>query len=289
MFKIETKQQKRQRIIQNIHNDFDSAQDRLLSQAKTLLESIHLSDIGKQEQIADRLMKVGFENVPVVKQVSSLKKEREEKKVQIVKTKEEAELIEYYKQNYPFLKFLTENELDKICKKYNLVYAPVKNYIESVPEKNLAEIERAQMLCDCDKPKEKTIIKYVIYDFSILRGNQVLPKEWANWENPITVEDEMKYNFQLVDYLKSKYNCKKDVSIKYREITKISKSGLFICAPQHHFNTQGLKKKGLGFFDFTVTKIDDPIVFRYVRGGIQVLSKWGLEASDPVLLNPINN
>lgn len=288
MFKIETKQQKQQRIIKNIHNDFDSAQDRLLSQAKTLLESIHISDIGKQEQIADRLSRIGFENVPVVKQISSLKKEREEKGMQLVKTKEDAELIEYYKQNYPFLKFLTEHELDKICKKYNLVYAPVKNYIESVPEKNLAEIEGAQELNYMDAPKNK-------YFVTITKWHSSCPSQIRNilgneFEYPIGfgISDDECLRIAKKRGYKGDYNGYV-YSGSRAHITKIDKSGLFICAPQHHFNTNGLKKKGLGFFDFTVTKINDPIVFRYVRGGIQVLSKWGLEASDPALLNPINN
>lgn len=289
MFKIETKQQKQQRIIQNIHNDFDSAQDRLLSQAKTLLESIHISDIGKQEQIADRLTRIGFENVPVVKQISSLKKEREEKGMQLVKTKEDAELIEYYKQNYPFLKFLTEHELDKICKKYNLVYAPVKNYIESVPEKNLEEIEGAQELKRSDAPSDVfyTKVKYPIVD-----ALEISSAKAKMLGLPTVIHGFKSSHFGDIDrYLKEHFP-----SVRNRayicsggECIKIDKQGLFICAPRHHFNTNGLKKKGLGFFDFTVTKIEDPIVFRYVRGGIQVLSKWGLEASDPALVNPINN
>ena len=73
------------------------------------------------------------------------------------------------------------------------------------------------------------------------------------------------------------------------EMEEINRDGLFIAAPKSHFDLKGLKKKGLGFFNFTVTEVKDPIVFRYVKGGIQVLSKWGLEANDEMLVNPINN
>lgn len=69
-------------------------------------------------------------------------------------------------------------------------------------------------------------------------------------------------------------------------IQKIERGGLFIAAPQSHFDTKGLTKKGLGFFSVFETEIKDPIVFRYVRGGIQVLTKWGLEANDPALVVP---
>lgn len=69
-------------------------------------------------------------------------------------------------------------------------------------------------------------------------------------------------------------------------VQEVNRTGLFIAAPQSHFNTEGLKKKGLGFFQVFETEIKDPIVFRYVRGGIQVLTKWGLEANDPDLVVP---
>ncbi len=71
------------------------------------------------------------------------------------------------------------------------------------------------------------------------------------------------------------------------EKTTIDMQGLFICAPPSNFDTKGLSKKGLlGWFE-TKTEIlkDDPIVYRYVRGGVQVLSKWGLEANDGALVN----
>ena len=64
---------------------------------------------------------------------------------------------------------------------------------------------------------------------------------------------------------------------------------MFITAPKSHFDLKDLKSKGLGFFDITITEVKDPIVFRYVKGGIQVLSKWGLEASDATLQNEILN
>lgn len=73
---------------------------------------------------------------------------------------------------------------------------------------------------------------------------------------------------------------------QYNSVRISQRDGLFIAAPETHFDTKGLKKKGLGFFQIFETEIKDPIVFRYVRGGIQVLTKWGLEANDPDLVVP---
>lgn len=32
-----------------------------------------------------------------------------------------------------------------------------------------------------------------------------------------------------------------------------------------------------------IVEVKDPIVFRYVNGGIQVITKWGIEAEDKIL------
>lgn len=70
-------------------------------------------------------------------------------------------------------------------------------------------------------------------------------------------------------------------------VETIEKDGIFIAAPSSHFDLKGLSKKTQhGFMRVFKTEIKDPIVFRYVRGGIQVLTKWGLEANDPDLVVP---
>lgn len=74
------------------------------------------------------------------------------------------------------------------------------------------------------------------------------------------------------------------------KVEEIDKSGLFIAAPSDDFNLKGLSKKSKhGYFRVFETKVKDPIVFRYVRGGIQVITKWGLEANDQSLVVPILN
>ena len=77
------------------------------------------------------------------------------------------------------------------------------------------------------------------------------------------------------------------------EITTIiyDKEGLYICAPKSHFDLKELTKTGQYSYLKTekYTVKDDPIVFRYCRGGIQVLSKWGLEANDSKLIVPLSN
>ena len=80
-----------------------------------------------------------------------------------------------------------------------------------------------------------------------------------------------------------------DIVFADTEITTIDHSGLFIAAPKSHFDLKELDQNGKGFFKTTKQEIKDPIVFRYVKGGIQVLSKWGLEAEDEMLQQEILN
>ena len=135
---------------------------------------------------------------------------------------------------------MTQEKLDEICEKYNLIHAPVKNYIGDVPEKNLQEIANAQPLKDHDRRMDDSVMS---------RLEQMVLEE------------------------------------------RTDRQKLFIAAPEKDFNLDGLTKKGKrGFFKTIITqRVDDPIVFRYCRGGIQILSKWGLEANDPELANPLDN
>lgn len=287
-------------LIAEIHEAFDSAQDRLLLQAKEML--IQVPEVSRTEEVAYRLESLGFTQTPTAKKGKELKESREVAKNQIVKTKEEAELINYYKSNYPFLKFLTEDELDRICDKYKLIHAPVGNYLQDVPEKNLREIENAQKLRDMD-------ILEVSYRFG---HNHFTTKDDVSKflsalgkKEPVFTEAELKalcvkYYGRDVSYWTG-INSDSFSNTLFFAISEsipglkvgsyfntygvVDKSGLFIAAPPSHFDLKGLEKKSKnGFFNVFKTEVKDPIVFRYCRGGVQVLSKWGLEASDPDLV-----
>lgn len=289
-------------LIQEIHNAFDTAQDRLLSEAHEIILKANTAE-QPVEILHDRLKAVGFTKTPITKQVEEIKKQRE----LVVKTHDEAKLIEYYKQTYPFLKFLTESELHKICDKYNLIFAPVSNYIENVPEKNLQDIEQAQVLKSTDVPSRTGLFSGTIYcsmDYVKLdkildnkcRGLKDIEFEYIDKHNfKYELSDETKIALSVLKALQINVDIKKTeypyIWMKNTKIDWTLRDGLFIAAPSSHFNLEGVSKKGKhGFFNmFTQEVKDDPIVFRYVRGGIQVLTKWGLEANDPALVLPVNN
>lgn len=289
MFKFLSKKTEQQ-IVAEIHNEFDTAEDRLLAEADKMLSELGIDTETQIIKKAEKLIALGFKNAQPVKWLENSSH---------VKTREQAELIRYYKQNYPFQKFLTVDELERICNKYNLVFAPVANYIKDVPEKNIKEIELASKLKNKDECVE--LFKLVgIKDLSLI--NMLGKKEPVFTQKEI-IDICIEYMGHNITEWTNKAQSNTWLFVvaqklgkahpdfySYSKVENTDKSGLYIAAPESHFNLNGLtKKNNYSFFNITVTEVKDPIVFRYVRGGIQVLSKWGLESSDEALLNEINN
>lgn len=262
-------------IVQEIHNEFDSSEEKLLMEARRIINEN--SDVDVK---AERLISVGFVNTELaVKHLAKSKK--------LVTGTEQAKLIEYYRQKYPFNKFITEQELDRICKKYNLIYAPVANYKKDVPDKNLKEIEVCSKLANEDYPKNILKCKVVFSNFIISFGRDFLSmwnKSW--WIMPRTIDGNFRSTSAADEYYKNKYGIAgvDYVTSVVRNI-EINKQGLFIAAPNSHFDLTGLQKEGLLNSTFTIVETKDPIVFRFVKGGVQIISKWGLEAEDADLIN----
>lgn len=273
--------------VEEIHEEIDSAQERLLNNALAILEK-HSST----EERAARLNKLGFVLAPEVKQVDLIKMNRST-----------AELVEYYRDQYPGLKFLTLEEMTRICNKYDLFMAPVARYTKSVPDKNIAEIESVQPLQERDAMSYRFMLRE---DPSNRRGNKLRgPKEIvAQLKAGMDVTDilassdfgryyidtrEWSRGVDMVGYYALPILKKMHPGLAYDYSSigfnsmMIDQRGLFIAAPKSHFNTEGLAKEGRSFFNSTGWTAPDPIVYRHCRGGIQVLSKWGEEANDEAL------
>ena len=118
-------------LVAEIHDEFYSADERLLQEAKNLLANPKVN----KAIYAERLNKIGFGASKPVKEALEIV-EAHGKAGEIIKK------IEYFRVWYPSNKFITEDEVKKICEKYGLLLGDAQNYIGDVPEKNLTEIEK---------------------------------------------------------------------------------------------------------------------------------------------------
>ena len=111
--------------VKMIHDEFDSAVDGLINKA------INLKPDDKEKH--DKLKSLGFGKSKHVIQTEALVYEaNEQKKI--------SDFVNYYRQNYPFNKFITHPLAENICKKYGLVLGDAADYIGEIPEKNINEI-----------------------------------------------------------------------------------------------------------------------------------------------------
>lgn len=140
--------EKTKKLIEQIHNNFYTEAERLLDD---IAEDVDFEEkINALTSEKARLCKLGFTNTKKTQalenQLGELLLTRTEK---ILKSDVHM-AINYFQQKYPNYKFITEESVKKLCKKYSLVYGSVKHYIGDVPDKNLKHIENFK-IDDSDK------------------------------------------------------------------------------------------------------------------------------------------
>lgn len=249
-------------IIEEIHESFYTEVDRLLASAK-IANSLDTNKQGLIEKCA-RLKTLGFTNTQEVKEaeveitrLDNLKLDNEKKKTLI-------EAINYFSFKYPNYKFITEDSVKKICAKYNLVYGAIDRYIGTVPDKNLRQMENFKVLED---------------DECFAYGRESF---WGG-------EREISIKYQTVE--EYKINMGNDMYMYSNYSQKINmKCPLEIAAPLKDFNMEGLEVK-----DFKLSKIEipDPVVLKPVifhgQKHYLIVTAWGIEAGDELVVNPIHN
>jgi hypothetical protein len=145
---------KQQALVKEIHGAFDKAASELFAEPVKPV----MPDKTALKKKAEHLKKLGFKNSEAVKQVESFDSDQADQLEHYEERKATFELAQKYREKYPFLKFITEKQLDGICKKYNLIYCPVENYTGDVPDKNLEEIANSQQIDDDDREENSYIL-----------------------------------------------------------------------------------------------------------------------------------
>lgn len=226
--------------IEKIHSEFDSASEKLLKEAKAIIAKNNKADKG------ERLKALGFAKAAPVKQALE----------NIIK-KHLSEKIEYYQTYYPNNKFITEELVKQICKKYGLVFGNVNAYIGDMPEKNLQEAESFKLRnedMEIDSPR------YFEKRNSASYGDIFIPVEF---KTPY-------YGIGGNHWFQSR---PLDTVISYK------RKPFMICAPEKDFDMREMQ-----VLDGYKLKYD-PIVLQPVDMGYLIVTKWGLEGDDESLVN----
>jgi len=260
-----------------IHHEFETAADKLLDEANIIIKEAASKDVVK----VSRLESLGFKQAAQVTEIKPLLEKA-------ALSKEQVDLINYYKHNYPFNKFITEDQVQTICHKYNLVCGPVNRFKGFVPEKNLQQIENFKLKQDDVLPEIVVFID---------KTGKIEKLDWSK------VIDLANVNYLIDTYLKSNDFSFIDDYSTYPKYTRIINRNLYnrngfkiqeelqiglqICAPIKDMDITGLElTEG---YKLTKIHVPDPVVLQPVSGGYLILTAWGDEASDPLVINEINN
>jgi hypothetical protein len=249
------------KIVERIHTEFMTAGDILLKEAECILAKSLESDIEK----GLLLKKLGFSESPEAKASEKILQEKED-------ALELAHLISSYNQHYPNNKFITPDQVARICDKYNLVCGPVDRYRGFVPKDKLKQISEFIL-----KPEHKEPDKIRVTGFSFPHAQDreigILKKINPKMIFPC---DTMNQRGTLSAY---------GVEVNVDQYDRISTPELLICAPKKDMNMKGLSKVGAMFAMLVTVQVPDPVVLKPVKGGYLVVAAWGDEASDPIVVN----
>jgi predicted transcriptional regulator with HTH domain len=247
-----------QEVIEEIHNRFDMAADEALQEANLILASLE----GANTEKGELMQKLGF---TATAESTRVKEQEAEKK----KSNERAKIISYYQQKYPQYKFIFRDQVSDICKKYGLVCGEAARYKGDIPMKNLKEIEAFEVQEDDS---------YYIRDYRdnmMPSSMEYLMQGESNFVSKKEVMEKARRMKKPGDD-SFRWQYRESARYIYREIP------FFICAPKGDMTTDEYTKEKDGFI---YQEIPDPIVLHSTKDGFLIVSKWGPEASDELVVN----
>jgi len=203
------------------------------------------------------LNNLGFVNTPTAKNLTKVQEDIADKQKQLSLEKEELNLTNKYRIEYPNNKFVPERIFKEVAEKYNLFTSEPKRYIKEIPNKNVEEIANF-------------IERYgIVY--------QVVSRYLGAIDRGITVESEHKNHESALQETK---NTRYDGI--YHRSAVVETAKIDITAPISHFDLKNTEIKDRIISDIVVL---DPIVSRPVEGGRIIISVWDKEANIPEIKN----
>lgn len=241
---------------QAIYRDVYSAQELLLAEANKIL-SQNIDTNSEKNNRLEQLGRLGFSQADEVKSLRELK-------AQVAKQGEIKDYITYYNQNYPLNKFINEDAVSAICKKYGLLLASASDYTAEIPEENQKHIINFRI-----KRKDTNYSSTWYLGIENLVSNYINGDPFREMFQPFNSGLRMK-SMEYPAYTQEPRNPEE----------MLEGTSLKIIAPEHKLDMRNKEKVG------HTLKIKDPIVLQPVKGGYLIVTSWGLEASDELVSNP---
>lgn len=264
-------------IVEEIHSEFNTASEKLLAEAEEFFKNVTAPNLQK----ASLLSKLGFTKTREAVEAQEYTREERKKKTVM-------ENLRYYSMHYPNNKFITEKQVFDICEKYDLICGEVSRYKGFVPQEKLDHIA-AFNLKEQDVPSVSFEVFSNISDVSGMYIDESdlteLGKEQLqNNSFDFFITDESgihSYAYRLVTKeCEARFN-----GIRFARFrTYQGAKTLQICAPEKDMDTSGMT-----VVNRKLIHVPDPVVLQPVKGGYLIVAAWGDEASDPIVVNQINN
>lgn len=260
-------------VVKQIHNEFNNAGERLLQESLGIIENAERVDSIK----AYRLNNVGFKSSPLVEKVKNIQ--------ELVKTpKQLAEFVVRYKNQFPANKFIADFDVAKICEKYKLVHGDIEQFKGFVPNKNLTEIE---YFIKNRNLKKKFIVTNINFPYPASQGDGInRVKKYLKKVNSILMGES---EYSISSFLENEIGGRTGNGITSLSAEYTEKSQFTICAPKKDMDDKSWVSKILPFGTVFTHVNPDPVVLYPVECGYIIVTAWGDEASDPLVVNELNN
>jgi len=259
-------------VVKEIHNSFMSAGEKLLKDAKAIIANAEIKD----EEKVNRLKKIGFINAGQVRQTEAAMQKKQ-------KAEQDAAIVEMYAVRYPNYKFITEEIVKQICDKYKLIMGAISKYQGFVPEKNLLEIESFRVHDeDCNEVRPRSYMEDIIIRQMMSVQNMQL-RSGIGGINFIEEQRRRAYLFaqqtsQFPSFVEETPTPKPEAGPTY-------KREFLICAPQKDMKIESWERVEGN----KIVHIPDPVVLHPVKHGYLIVTAWGDEASDELVVNQTHN
>lgn len=156
-----------------------------------------------------------------------------------------------------------KNKIEYYQQNYPLHKFISKGAVKTICDKyNLLLTSVSDYIAEIPEKNQKEIVS-----FRVIRKDTRVPYETYNVMSAYILHPDFNSTEEYVSY----------------QNEKIKGTDFLIIAPEHKLQTDGKIRDG------HILKIKDPIVLQPVEKGYLIVSSWGLEAGDELVVNSINN